>query len=142
MNEFSQMCCYVSSNPKANFSNYTEALIAFRKHKVRMDAQDDSDDALRLFYDEYTHKIRGIHRRGFRPQNWYNFTEVKEAIKKHKLWRKQVFNSRNICGNPTETIYYKDGVCIEYASCYDYIEVFGLNPCDYKVLVKAYQLRE
>jgi hypothetical protein len=139
MNEFQQVCSYVHSNLKANFENYDEALIAFKKHKSRMIAQDDSDDKLKAFHNKYIKNRKIARRRELKPQKWYNFTEVKAAIKKNKLWGIQIFDSRNICGDSMETIYCKDGITIDYAYGYGYIEVFGLNQCDYVVLEKAYQ---
>ena len=48
-----------------------------------------------------------------------------------------IFNTRNIVGDPTETIYRKDGVTIDICVRYSYFEVFGLSRKEYDEL-KAY----
>lgn len=39
----------------------------------------------------------------------------------------QMFDTRNIVGDPMENIYSEDGIDIDYCYAYNYIEVFGLT---------------
>lgn len=43
----------------------------------------------------------------------------------------QMFNTRNLVGDPMYTIYNKDGLVVDYCSRYEYIEVFGLSIKDF-----------
>lgn len=135
MNEFEGLCNYVIAH-KGVFDNYEQAIIAFNKHKSRIKIQDRSQDTLKQFHDRYASK-----RRRKPHQNWYDFNEIKQFLKKNHLWGTQVFDTRNVCGDPTENIYYKDGICIDYAYSYDYMEVDGLNACDFIILEKAHNIK-
>lgn len=49
----------------------------------------------------------------------------------------QMFNSRNLVGDPMYTIYDKDGISIDECSYYGYIEVFGVTEEEYNELVES-----
>ena len=67
----------------------------------------------------------------------YNFADVEAFLKKEGLWGTQWFNTRNIIGDPMETIYCKDGVRIDYCYKYCYLEIFGLEEEDENRLDEA-----
>ena len=39
----------------------------------------------------------------------------------------QMFNTRNLVGDPMCTIYSEDGIVVDYCYVHEYIEVFGLS---------------
>lgn len=49
-----------------------------------------------------------------------------------------IFNSRNIAGDPMETVYEDDGLQIDICYRYSYFEVFGLSPSEFDSLVEFY----
>ena len=57
---------------------------------------------------------------------------LKRVFKK----RIQAFTTKNIMGDYMETIYKKDGIQVDYAPNYEYIEIFGLTDEEYKELEK------
>lgn len=142
MNEFQQVCSYVSNNLKANFSTLEEATEAYEKHVSRENAKDDSADTLKAFHKKYTDIVSRKYRRSDKRwtiQSWYNFSEIKGILKKNRCYGWQIFDTRNTCGDSMDTIYFKDGVIIDCCYGWGYIEVFGLNPCDYKFLEKVFE---
>ena len=54
----------------------------------------------------------------------YNFLQQNHLVDEDN---NQWFNTRNICGNPMETLYLEDGVVLDYCKLYGYFEVFGLT---------------
>lgn len=48
----------------------------------------------------------------------------------------QAFTTKNIVGDYMETIYNKDGIQVDYAPGYGYIEIFGLTDEEYEELEK------
>lgn len=46
----------------------------------------------------------------------------------------QTFDTRNVVGDPMETIYEADGITIDYCEGYDYLEIFGLSDEEYRSL--------
>lgn len=46
----------------------------------------------------------------------------------------QAFNTRNWIGDDMVTIYEKDGIQIDYAPDYDYIEIFGVSEEEFEIL--------
>lgn len=63
--------------------------------------------------------------------------EVKVFLKELHPEGIQMFNSRNIMGDPMYTIYDKDGIMIDECSCYNYIEIFGVTEEEYNELVES-----
>ena len=49
-----------------------------------------------------------------------------------------IFNSRNICGDPMDRIYKKDGLAIDICYKYRYVEVFGLSGDEFDELKSFY----
>lgn len=50
-----------------------------------------------------------------------------------------LFDTRNIVGDPMETIYEKDGVSVDICRGYQYFEVFGLTDDEMYIVGKAYR---
>ena len=46
----------------------------------------------------------------------------------------QAFTTKNLVGDYMETIYNEDGIQVDYAPEYEYIEIFGLKNKEYKEL--------
>lgn len=57
---------------------------------------------------------------------------LKEVFKKNI----QAFTTKNIVGDFMVTIYDKDGIQVDYAPGYGYIEIFGLTDEEYEELEK------
>jgi len=57
---------------------------------------------------------------------------LKEVFKKNI----QAFTTKNIVGDFMVTIYNKDGIQVDYAPGYGYIEIFGLTDEEYEELEK------
>lgn len=50
----------------------------------------------------------------------------------------QMFDTRNIVGDPMTTIYEADGITVDYCHYYSYIEIFGLTDKEFEeVMEKA-----
>ena len=66
----------------------------------------------------------------------YNFEEVKQFLKDKGYQDKnyQVYNTRNIVGDPMHNVYIKDGVVINECTYYGYIEIFGITKEEYNSL--------
>lgn len=47
----------------------------------------------------------------------------------------QAFNTRNICGDYMVTVYNEDGIAVDYAPEYEYIEIFGLTEKEFNDLL-------
>lgn len=62
--------------------------------------------------------------------------KVEDFLKNYFNYEIQAFTTRNVIGDPMETIYNEDGIQIDYCYRYDYIEIFGLP------IEEFYQLRE
>lgn len=48
---------------------------------------------------------------------------------------KQAFNTANWTGDAMNIVYNKDGIQVFYCEDYDYIEIFGINPYEFKDLI-------
>lgn len=46
----------------------------------------------------------------------------------------QMFNTKNWIGDSTVTIYYEDGIQIDFCQEYDYVEIFGLTNEEFESL--------
>lgn len=46
----------------------------------------------------------------------------------------QMLDTRNISGDSMKTIYYYDGICVNYCSHYNYIEIFGLSEEEFEIV--------
>lgn len=49
----------------------------------------------------------------------------------------QAFNSRNLVGDYMKTIYDEDGIVVDYAIDWDYIEIFGLSQDEFDSLIEV-----
>ena len=47
----------------------------------------------------------------------------------------QAFNTRNLVGDPMETVYDEDGIIIDYCHYWNYIEIFGLKEKEFEDLL-------
>jgi hypothetical protein len=67
-----------------------------------------------------------------------NLTEriekVRAFIKAKGFVGMQTFDTRNVVGDPMETIYEADGITIDYCEGYYYLEIFGLSDEEYRSL--------
>lgn len=62
--------------------------------------------------------------------------KLKKFLKGVFKKRIQAFTTKNIVGDYMETIYNKDGIQVDYAPGYGYIEIFGLTDEEYEELEK------
>ena len=62
--------------------------------------------------------------------------EIEEFIKKEFENGIQAFDTENIVGDETCTIYKRNGVQIDWCMHYDYIEIFGLSGKEFEELEK------
>lgn len=62
------------------------------------------------------------------------FNKVKNFLKHRFPKGIQMFDVRNWVGDPMKTIYYEDGITVDYCEYYDYIEVFGLTTDEFSLL--------
>lgn len=62
--------------------------------------------------------------------------KLKKFLKGVFKKRIQAFTTKNIVGDYMETIYNKDGIQVDYAPGYGYIEIFGLTNEEYEELEK------
>ena len=60
--------------------------------------------------------------------------KIKRFLKNNFKESIQAFSTRNLVGDFMYTIYYNDGVQIDYAPEYEYIEIFGLTTEEFKKL--------
>lgn len=67
-----------------------------------------------------------------------NLTEriekVRAFIMAKGFVRMQTFDTRNVVGDPMETIYEAEGITIDYCEGYNYLEIFGLTDEEYRSL--------
>ena len=61
--------------------------------------------------------------------------KLKKFLKGVFKKRIQAFTTKNIVGDYMETIYNKDGIQVDYAPGYGYIEIFGLTDEEYEDLI-------
>ena len=135
---FKELIKYCSKNNV--FDNYDSALKAFNKHCQRQELK-NCVDPLKEFYLNYHKTVQSYFRkkRQYRACKFYtyDFNDVKYFLCKNHFYGMQVFDCRS--SDPTECVYFKDGVGIYYSGEYEYIEVIGLRPCDFYILKKAYE---
>ena len=121
------------------FNNYEDALKAYNKHCQRQSLK-NYVDPLKKFYTEYHKAVKDYFRRikKYRACELYeyDFNDIKSFLCKNHYYGMQVFDCHSM--EPTNCVYSKDGVGIFYQSCYEYIDIIGLKPCDFYVLWKAY----
>ena len=51
----------------------------------------------------------------------------------------QIFYTRNIVGDPMETVYHKDGIIVDSCYQYGYLEVFGMTPEEKKKMHEVFK---
>ena len=85
-----------------------------------------------LFNEDKVDKFLGADR----DSNPNVLEKVESFLKEYFNYEVQAFTTRNVVGDPMETIYNEDGIQIDYCEGYDYIEIFGLPLEDF------YKLRE
>lgn len=81
------------------------------------DDSDDDDDDEEL--EEYLRKLAITDLRVFLKENYP---------------RTQTFRTRNWAGDEMETVYRKNGITVDYAIGWDYLEIFGLSDEEYRSL--------
>lgn len=135
--KFKEFIKYCSRNNV--FDNYHDALIAYQKHCQREDLRNCADP-LKEFCESYHKAVKECFRKKgqYRAYEFYtyDFNDVKSFLCRNHLYGMQVFDSHST--DPTECVYFKDGVGIYYSGEYGYIDVIGLRPCDFYVLSKAH----
>lgn len=57
-------------------------------------------------------------------QKLINYLEENNLV---DFYNNQWFDSRNICGDPMENVYFKDKIDVDICDEYGYFEVFGLS---------------
>lgn len=62
--------------------------------------------------------------------------KLKKFLKEVFKTKIQAFTTKNILGDYMVTIYKKDGIQVDYAPDYKYIEIFGLTDKEYEELEK------
>ena len=68
-----------------------------------------------------------------------NLEKAKEIVKEYyRSARCGIFDSRNLVGDETLTIYEGEGLTIDICYYYSYFEVFGLSNADFKKLERYY----
>lgn len=74
----------------------------------------------------------------------YNLEDVKNFLKEQKEYNywNQIYDSRNVVGDPMENIYDKDGVQIDACYHYGYYEIFGLTDEDFKEIEDFMETKE
>ena len=66
--------------------------------------------------------------------------KAKEIVSKYyKAADCGIFNSRNILGDPMETVYAGEGLMVDVCYPYAYFEVFGLSNREFEKLEKFYE---
>lgn len=65
--------------------------------------------------------------------------KVIEFIKKEFGENIQIFDTRNIVGDPMETVYHEDGIMVDSCYRYCYLEVFGMTPEEKKKMHKVFK---
>ena len=68
-----------------------------------------------------------------------NLEKAKEAVKAYYRYACcGIFDSRNVVGDETVTIYESKGLTIDICFNYSYFEVFGLSDAEFEELEKYY----
>lgn len=88
-------------------------------------ADDDDDDDEEL--EEYLRKLAITDLRTFLEDNYP---------------RTQTFRTRNWAGDEMETVYRKNGITVDYAIGWDYLEIFGLSDDEYRSLSDIVRLSD
>ena len=57
----------------------------------------------------------------------------------HPLAQCGIYNTQNVLGDPMQTIYKDDRICIKICTKYEYFEVFGLSEKDFAKLEEFYK---
>ena len=65
----------------------------------------------------------------------YDFLQQNQLVTEYN---NQWFNTRNICGDPMETLYSEGRVVLDYCASYGYFEVFGLTDEEFIQLKALY----
>ena len=90
---------------------------ASKQNENPVDNADDDDDDEEL--EEYLRKLAITDLRVFLKEN-YPHT--------------QTFRTRNWAGDEMKTVYRKNGITVDYAIGWDYLEIFGLSDEEYRSL--------
>lgn len=61
---------------------------------------------------------------------------LKKVLVEEELEGKQVFNTRNILGDPMMNVYDQDGIQVDVCYGYDYVEIFGLTNDEWKEITE------
>lgn len=66
---------------------------------------------------------------------------LRDFILKYDLDGMQTFNTRNIVGDPMETVYADDEIIIDHCWRWGYLEIFGLTNEEYESLADILDIR-
>ncbi|MBO7713967.1 MAG: hypothetical protein J6S85_10385 [Methanobrevibacter sp.] len=66
--------------------------------------------------------------------------KLKRFLKKHGWEDMQAFSTRNWAGDEMKTIYKKDGIQVDHAVVWGYLEIFGLTDEEFDDLVEVNDL--
>jgi len=61
---------------------------------------------------------------------------LKKMLVEKELEGKQVFNTRNILGDPMTNVYNEDEIQVDVCYRYDYVEIFGLTDDEWKEITE------
>lgn len=53
-----------------------------------------------------------------------------------------LFDCRNTAGDEMNTVYNQDGIQVDFCEYYDYLEIFGLNEEEWKILHSIYSPKD
>lgn len=120
------------------FEEAKEAYDVFRKREDRRLSQ--KKDKLLEFMESYQPKVKWYLRQtkdigyysDIYQHNHYKLSDVMKFLESHRyMVDGGIFSSRNIAGDEMRTVYEKEGVTIDYAPYYGYVEIFGLREGDF-----------
>lgn len=137
--------CRIHENVFKTFQEATEAYSTFLERKNRKASE--KEDKLLTFAKKYQKVVRtylwetkNIGRYSdIYGCNHYKLSDVMRFLKKHKyMVDGGIFDSRNTVGDEMRTVYEKEGVIIDYAPYYEYVEIFGLREGDFEKLYEEF----
>lgn len=125
--------CVAKGNP---FDCYEDAEKAYLKHKERVARRKTKTPFHKVYHRLVKEHFRFKEHYKYYELYDYEFIDVLNFLKANHYYGKQVFDCSGT--DSPDLVYSKDGVRVYFEGNYDYIEVFGLRPCDFYVLKKAY----
>ena len=135
--------CGTHRNVFKTFQEAIEAYNTFLDRKTRESSE--KEDKLLVFTKKYQKMVKSYlrktkkisHPSDIYKHNHYKLSDVLRFLKKHKyMIDGGMYDSKNIVGDEMDVVYEKEGVYIEYAPYYSYVEIFGLREGDFEKLYK------